>query len=88
MCGCRDKAVNLNGAVFTAFRHSTCRVDSKAECDASVLSWKLVEEEKDVEIIVRQGANRSDSRCYREDLQRSMAVILGIFMKQISNSGH
>ena len=54
----------------------------------SVLSWKLVEEKKDVEIVVRQGANRSDSRCYREDLQRSMAAILGIFMKQTFNSGH
>ena len=42
----------------------------------------------EVEIVVGQGANRTDSRRYREDLQRSMAAIPGIFMKQISNPGH
>ncbi|HTH10654.1 MAG TPA: hypothetical protein VMA55_13895 [Acidovorax sp.] len=40
-------------------------------CFASVLSWKFVDEIKNVEIVARQGANRSDSRSYREDLQRS-----------------
>ena len=43
---------------------------------------------KEVEIVVRRGANHSDSRSYREDLQRSMAAILGIFMKRISNLEH
>jgi hypothetical protein len=35
-----------------------------------------------------QGANHSDSRRYREDLQRSMTAILGVFMKRTANSGH
>jgi hypothetical protein len=39
-------------------------------------------------IAARQGANHSDSRSYRADLQRSMAAMLGIFMKRTSNSGH
>jgi hypothetical protein len=43
---------------------------------------------KDVEIGVRQGANHSDSRSYREDLQRGMAAILGSFLKRTSNSRH
>jgi len=43
---------------------------------------------KAVEIVVRQGANHSDSRCYREDLQRCMAAILGSFLKRTSNSRH
>jgi len=40
------------------------------------------------EIVVRQGANHSDSRSYREDLQRRMAAILGTFLRRISNSRH
>ena len=35
---------------------------------------------KSMSLSVRQGANRSDSRSYREDLQRSMAGKGAIFM--------
>ncbi len=35
---------------------------------------------KSMPLSVRQGANRSDSRSYREDLQRSMAGEGAIFM--------
>lgn len=43
---------------------------------------------KSMHLFAKQGANRSDSCSYREDLQRSMAAILGVFMKRISNLGH
>jgi hypothetical protein len=69
-------------------RHRSNQFAQESNATLVVLSWKLVEEKKDVEIVVRQGANHSDSLCYREDLQRSMAAILGIFMKQTFSSGH
>ncbi len=42
---------------------------------------------KEVEIAVRQGANHSDSHRYREDWQRGLAAMLGVFMQRIPHSG-
>ena len=42
---------------------------------------------KEVEIVARQDANRSDSHRYREDWQRGLAAMLGVFMQRIPNSG-
>ncbi len=42
---------------------------------------------KEVEIVARQGANRSDSHRYREDWQRGLAAMLGVFMQRIPHSG-
>ena len=42
---------------------------------------------KEVEIAARQGANRSDSRRYREEWQRGLAAMRGVFMQRIPHSG-
>jgi hypothetical protein len=55
---------------------------------SSVLSHRYLQKVKPMNFGSRQGANRSDTRTYREDLQRRLGLKDAVLFAGICGTGH